>query len=140
MPIRQERSSPSRGRRSIGRGLGGTARPHRAMGTAFVDASGELRSLGGRRRLADDLAPLSPGMRCQRVLLALRRTRRPRLTEVDQPAAAGGIPFLQNAFGDGQLIHRELGVTLRCVGADRALSGLYVDDDEAARLVAFEPV
>ena len=76
----------------------------------------------------------------QRVLLALGGAARCGLAEVDQSAAPGVITLWQQAFGDGQLIHRQLGVALGVVLADRGLAGLDVDDHQPARAVAFEPV
>ena len=125
----------------LGSGLGGAHRPHRAVRAAVVDAGEELRAPGWRPRPAAPARATRPGVSgVSAILLALGGTRRARLAEIDQAAAAGRITLRQKTFRDGQLIHRQLGVALRIVLGDGALAGLDVDDHQPARAVAFEPV
>ncbi len=75
-----------------------------------------------------------------RVLFAFGGAAGRGLAEIDQPASPGRITLWQEAFGDGQLVHRQLGVALGVVLADRGLAGLDVDDHQPALAVAFQPV
>ena len=88
-------------------------------------------------------APFVPGGRRQRILLPHGGARRPGLAQIDQPRAAGLVPGrggAHQAIGHRELIHRQLGVLLGVVLADRCFAGLDVDDHQPAGGVALQPV
>src|SRR5262249_37030449 len=91
----------------------------------------------------------------QRVLLTFSDTAGTDPAQVNQPRAAGLVALRLRALpcragtrpacrGQAlsyrQLIHRQLGMSLRVVLADRCLAGLDVDNYQPAGGVAFDPI
>ena len=121
--------------------LGGAHVPHRAVSAAIVDPRDELRALRGRRRTP---APCPATRACDSGVSAScsRSAARPPLVlpRYTSRPPPGSVPLRQQPFGDGQLVHRELGVSLGFVLGDRALTGLDVDDHQPSLAVALQPV